>query len=164
MIQPTTTTTENPTTPTFAIQRIYTKSSLFEAAMLTTELLKTATDATIDMQAQVNTSERENDTHEAVLTLQLTAKVTGNLVWRIQFQQAGLYTLTGFEEEGRKKILNGYCMNQLYPYAVAAISAMVVQGGFPAVYLAPMNFEALYLEQKKKEEAASETEEPVTIQ
>jgi preprotein translocase subunit SecB len=103
----------------------------------------------IDMQAQVNVSDRGDDTHEAVLTLQMTAKLEGNLLWRAQLQQTGLYKLTGFNEEGLKRILNGHCMNQLYPYAAAGVSTMAMQAGFQPVYLAPMNFEVLYLEQKK---------------
>jgi preprotein translocase subunit SecB len=147
----------------FAVQRLYVKNSLFEAAPLTAETFNPKTNPVIDLQAHVNIEARENDTHEAVLTLQLTAKSEGNLVWRIQLQQAGLYTLSGFEEEARNKILNGYCMNQLYPYAAANASTMAVQGGFPPVYLAPMNFEALYLKQKKQEALAGDAMTPATV-
>jgi preprotein translocase subunit SecB len=154
------------TTPTtessLAVQRIYTKGSLFEAVAFLPELLKTASHPVIDLQAQANFSERGEDAFEAVLTLQLTAKADGNLLWRIQLQQAGLYALKGFDEEQRKHILSGYCMNQLYPYAAATASSMVVQGGFPPAYLAPMNFEALYREQQKKEKEAA-AKAPVEI-
>lgn len=141
---------------TFSVQRIYVKSSLFESAMLTSDLLTTIVTPVIDMQAQLNVAARSNDMHEAVLTLQVTAKLEGSLLWRMQLQQAGLYKLEGFQEEGIKRVLNGYCMNQLYPYAAASISAMAVQGGFPPVYLAPMNFEALYLEKEKREQEGTE--------
>jgi preprotein translocase subunit SecB len=163
MTQETTTTNHAETAEaTLAVLRIYVKSSLFEAAMLTPELLKTTTAPAIDLQAQVDVADRGNDAHEAVLTLQLTAKLAGNLLWRIQLQQAGLYTLKDFEEEGRKKVLKGYCMNQLFPYAAAKVSEMAVQGGFPPVYLAPMNFEALYTEQKTRESVNKEIDEAVT--
>ncbi len=106
------------------------------------------------MQTQVNyqAREEENDLYEAVLHIQLVAKVSGNLLWRQQIQVAGLYTVKGFAEEQIKHILNGHCMNQLYPYACAALSAATTQAGFPAMYLTPLNFDALYREQLKNEE------------
>jgi len=42
----------------------------------------------------------------------------------------------------------------LFPYARAAISQLVSQGGFPQFLLPPVNFEALY--------AANQAQPPVT--
>lgn len=135
------------------VQRIYNKSSSFEAVQMTTDILQKPPIPIIDMQAQANfyTHAGEADIYEAVLTLNLNAKVDGNILWRLQMQQAGLYIIKGFDEEQRKLILNGHCMNQLYPYANAAITATVLQAGFPPVYLNPMNFEMLYREQLRQE-------------
>lgn len=136
------------------VHRIYTKSSLFESAAMTLALLKNPPAPIIDMQTQVNYQAREDekDLYEAVLHIQLTAKLSGNLLWRQQIQVAGLYTVRGFEEEQIKHIINGHCMNQLYPYACAALSTATTQAGFPAIYLTPLNFDALYREQLKKED------------
>lgn len=140
----------------FVAHRVYLKSTLFEAVPMTLAVLKKPPAPVVDMQVFVNFSPREEEQHlyEAVLTLQLTAKIDGNLLWRQQLQQAGLYTLSGFNEEQVKQILNGYCMNQLYPYACANVSAAAVQAGFPAIYLDPMNFDVLYEEQLKRETEA----------
>jgi len=146
--------TTHPDKPKLAVQRIYTKGSLFEAVTLTPALLKsisTTAAPTIDLQVQTNYTKREDDTYEAVLTINLTAKNDGSLLWRIQLQQAGLYTLEGVDEEQLKRVLNGYCMNQLYPYAATTASMMVLQGGFPPLYLTPMNFDTLYRKQLEQE-------------
>lgn len=143
----------DPTEPRFLVERIYTKNSLFESVLWVADLLNTKTSPVIEMQVQVNATHRGHDLHEAVLTLQVTAKLDGNLVWRAEIQQAGLYKLLGFTEEGTQKLLHGYCMDQLYPYAASSISTMAMLGGFPGVYLSPMNFEAGYLAQKNQEEA-----------
>lgn len=80
------------------------------------------------------------------------------MLWQIKLQQAGLYTLQGLDEEQRKQVLNGFCMNQLYPYACANINHLVVQGGFPAINLLPMDFARLYQEQSAKEREQAKTE------
>src|SRR5262245_53198706 len=120
------------------VHRIYTKGSTFESASLNESLLKNPNNPMLEMKAQVNFGKREDDVYEAVLSMHVVAKHEGNLLWQIQLHQAGLYTLKGFTEEQIKPILNGFCANQLYPYACAEISNMVTRGGFPPVYLAPM--------------------------
>jgi len=147
-----------------AVHGIYIKNSVFEAAALTPELLKNAHQSTVDFQAQANYSGRGKDQYEAVLTIHLTAKLEGSLLWQAKIQQAGLYTIQGVEEEQCKQVVNGFCMNQLYPYACAAINHLVVQGGFPAVGLLPMDFNRLYQEQLVKEQQQAKLEkvsEPV---
>jgi preprotein translocase subunit SecB len=141
----------DPAEPSFSVERIYTKSSVFESARWAPDLLHAKTTPVMEMQVQVNATHRGHDTHEAVLTLQVTAKLDGNLLWRAEIQQAGLYKLAGFTEEGRKRLLHGYCMDQLYPYAASSVSIMAMQGGFPGVYLSPINFEARYLAPQNQE-------------
>ncbi|OIQ86093.1 protein-export protein SecB [mine drainage metagenome] len=41
------------------------------------------------------------------------------------------------------------CPNILFPYAREAVSDMVTRAGFPPVLLSPINFEALFLQQKQ---------------
>lgn len=133
--------------PQVLVHRIYVKNSLFEAAMLTPEILKSAQQGNIDFEAKGSFNERDDQQYEAVLTLNFTAKFEGSLLWRVQMQQAGLYTIKNFSEEQRNQIINGFCMNQLYPYACAMISQLVVQGGFPAPQLLPIDFSQAYQEQ-----------------
>ncbi len=143
--------------PHFSVERIFTKSSLFESAVLAMDLLHTTTSPLIEIQVQANdATPRDHAIFEAVLVLQVTAKLDGHLLWRAEIQQAGLYKLLGFTEEGTKKLLHGYCMDQLYPYAASSVSMMAMQGSFPGVYLSPMNFEARYLAQKNSEATANE--------
>lgn len=141
------------------VHRIYVKTNGFEAAAITNDLLPLLTNTQIEMQAQVNIHDRENDLKEAVLTIQLAGKLNGNFLYRLHVQQAGLYTLTGYNETERDLILNGVCINQLYPYACEAVCSMVIKAGIPAPVLAPMDFLRLYQqEQQQKSNVQVKTE------
>jgi preprotein translocase subunit SecB len=142
---------ENSLKQQLTVQKIFTKGLLFEAASLTIDIIKISADANIELQASVNMNEREDKVTEVVLALNLTAKANGNLLWRVQLQQAGFYTLQGFSDEQKKQALNGYCANQLYHYACVIINNTITQGGFASVFLAPMNFDVLYQQQLKQE-------------
>jgi len=138
------------------VHRIYTKSSSFEAANVTVPEI-TVAQPVIDLQIHANVYPQSptDNTHEVVLTLQVTAKHNGALLWQVQLQQAGRYALTGFTPENEKFILNGFCMNQLYPYACAEVSHLVNQGGFGMVHLQPIDFVQQYKEQQSKASSAS---------
>jgi len=49
------------------------------------------------------------------------------------------------------------CPNILFPFVREIIADLVTRGGFPQLLLAPVNFEALYL-QKMQQEAEQEGE------
>ena len=72
------------------VHRIYTKSSSFEAANVTVPEI-TVAQPVIDLQIHANVYPQSptDNTHEVVLTLQVTAKHNGALLWQVQLQQAG---------------------------------------------------------------------------
>jgi len=48
-----------------------------------------------------------------------------------------------------EQLLATVCPNILFPYAREAIDSLVLKGSFPALALAPVNFDALYKQQKE---------------
>jgi preprotein translocase subunit SecB len=150
-----TSTKTNPA-PELKVHRLYTKSSLFEAAnVASTELVSAQPVIDLQVHANVYPQSLTENTHEVVLSLHITAKHSDALLWRVQLQQAGRYMLTGFTLDTEKAVLNGFCMNQLYPYACAEVSHLAAQGGFGIVYLQPIDFAQQYKEQQSA--AALET-------
>jgi preprotein translocase subunit SecB len=152
----------NNNTTQLKVHRLYTKASLFEVATSGRSLLEAPPEPILDLKitANSNPQAQEKELHEAILTIEITAKHQDSLLWRVQYQHAGLYTLTGFTEEAEKRILQGFCMNQLYPYVCAEVNRLVTQGGFLPVYLNPINFEA---EQQKAAFQSEPMKNPVNI-
>jgi preprotein translocase subunit SecB len=99
-------------------------------------LLEKPVQPTVELQVNADNHPQENNIFEAMLTLQVVAKHQGGLLWRIQLQQAGIYTIKDFSKDAKKGIFNGFCINQFYPYACSEVSRLVAQGGFLPVYLA----------------------------
>jgi preprotein translocase subunit SecB len=145
------------------LHRIYTKGNSFEAAAMTLDLLQNTVQPKLELQIGVNFYKQGAELHEAVLTINATAKHQDALLWKVQLQQAGLYTLKGFNEEQLKAILIGFCMSQLYPYAALNLNQQVTQGGFSTVYLQPVNFEELLKQQLAKEKEKKNQEADVSI-
>ena len=63
-------------------------------------------------------------------------------------------------ESDLEPILATACPTILFPYARETVSDTIVRAGFPPVYLAPVNFDALYQQrlQQAKEQGAPKIE------
>jgi preprotein translocase subunit SecB len=130
------------------LQRIYTKGSSFESFGLNLSLLQNPVQPTLDLKIFSNNYPQENNLYQVILSLKIEAKHQAEVIWRIQLEQSGYYTLEGFSEEQQKDILNGFCLNQLYQYAGPIVNQMVTHAGFAPLYLQPMDFYQLYQQQK----------------
>ena len=74
----------------------------------------------------------------------------------VEIQQAGLFSIGGYEGEEFSAIVGSFCPNILFPYAREAIAAIIQKGGFPEFVLQPINFDALYM-QSRQQAAAQES-------
>ena len=70
-------------------------------------------------------------------------------------QQAAIFFVSGIEDEALRQLLSTVAPTILFPYAREAIDSLVVRGGFPALMIAPVNFDALY-RQAVAQQAADE--------
>ena len=88
----------------------------------------------------------------------VTAKVDDDTTaYLAEVQQAGIFRVSGFEEEEMHYMLGSYCSNILFPFAREVVSDLVTRGGFPQLLLAPVNFDALFAQKQEQESAGSET-------
>jgi preprotein translocase subunit SecB len=70
-------------------------------------------------------------------------------------KQAGVFVMRNLAEPEVKRSIASICPSVLFPYARAAVSQLVTQGGFPQFLLPPVNFDALYAQQGTQQQAAA---------
>ncbi|MBS0288952.1 MAG: protein-export chaperone SecB [Proteobacteria bacterium] len=141
-----------PQGPVFTIQRIYVKDVSFETPHAP-EIFKEEWKPEVNVDLQTKTNRLEETIFEVALHLTVTVKMGEKVAFLVEVHQAGIFTLKGFPQEQLSHALGSMCPNILYPYARETISDIVIRGGFPQLLLAPVNFDALYLqhlEQQKK--------------
>jgi preprotein translocase subunit SecB len=135
--------------PGFGIQRLYVKDLSFEAPS-TPEIFQTEWVPQVDFNLHTSFSKIADGAYEVVLQITVTAKLKDKTAFLIEVKQAGIFTVNGFTKEQLEPMLGSFCPNILFPYARELISATINRGSFPPLYLAPINFDALYQEQLKK--------------
>ena len=140
--------------PQFAIHRVYLKDVSFETpnspAVFSQEFKPE-----INLQLNTSVNRLEDDVFEVVLNLTVTSREGERTGFLVEVQQAGIFTLSGFDEAQKGSMLGAYCPNILFPFAREAISDLVVKGGFPQLLLAPINFDALYAQNQQQQQLDS---------
>ena len=96
--------------------------------------------------------------HEVVLTITVEAKEkdSDKTIFLVELQQAGVFDITGYEQEEMGVLIGSFCPGTLYPYAREAIAGIIQKGGFPEFVLQPINFEALYQQSLQQQQAEAE--------
>ncbi|MFT4675548.1 MAG: preprotein translocase subunit SecB, partial [Reinekea sp.] len=129
--------------PQFGVQRLYLKDVSFESPNAP-GIFRKEWKPQIKLDLNTQTRQLDTDAYEVVLTLTVSAKIEEETAFLCEVQQAGIFSIGGFPDETRDQMLGAYCPNILFPYAREAVDAAVVKGSFPALMLAPVNFDALY--------------------
>ncbi|MEK6731166.1 MAG: protein-export chaperone SecB [Pseudomonadota bacterium] len=130
------------------IQRIYTKDISFEVPG-SPEVFRQNWQPEVSIDLSVNNTKLDEQLYECVLALTVSAKMKEKTIFLAEVEQAGLFLLDGFDKEQLEHILGAFCPNILFPYVREVVSDLVIRGSFPQLNLAPVNFEALYMQQKQ---------------
>ena len=130
----------------FVIQKIFVQDASFEAPNAPAIFKEEWTpEANIDLNTDSKTLDDGN--YEVSLTVTVTAKSKDNTAFVAEVKQTGIFTITGINDDAQMgQILGAYCPSTLFPYARQTIADMVNRGGFPQLNLAPINFDALYMQ------------------
>ncbi|WP_343554845.1 protein-export chaperone SecB [Pantoea sp.] len=139
----------------FQIQRVYTKDVSYEAPNAP-QVFQKEWEPEVKLDLDTASSQLADGVFEVVLRVTVTATVGEDTAFLCEVQQAGIFTISGIEGTQMAHCLGAYCPNILFPYARECVTSLVSRGTFPQLNLAPVNFDALfmnYLQQQGEGEA-----------
>jgi len=138
--------------PSFGIEKIYVKDLSLEIPYAPQIFIeRTAPQVGIELSNASN--KLDEGVYEVVTTVTVTSKIEDKTVFLVEVAQAGIFQVRNIPDENLEVILNVTCPNIIFPYLREVVSDIVVRAGFPPVLLNPINFEALYAQQKQQPDA-----------
>lgn len=143
--------TEN-TQPQFAIQRIYLKDASFESPNAPA-VFKHPWEPQVNMDMNTRAALLDEGIYDVTLMLTVTTKIKDDVAFIAEVHQSGIFTVSGFPETSIQQMLAAYIPNILFPYARTVLDQLIVSGSYPALMLAPINFDGLY--QQRLSDAAA---------
>ena len=153
------TATEEKTDIQFSIQKVYVKDLSFETPN-SPAIFKAQWQPVVDMHVTNEANPVDDDLYEVVLSVTLTMKTNETTAYLVEVNQVGIFFINNVPEDILGRMLGTVCPNILFPFARETVSDLVTRGGFPQLLLAPVNFDALYVQQQQQ--AEQETEKSTT--
>ncbi len=139
----------------FAIQKIYTKDISFESPNTPT-IFTAGFQPQLGVDLNVKSQKLEDNVYHVMVRVTATTKVEDKTAFLCEVEQAGIFTISGFDDAQLSYILGVQCPNTLFPYAREAVSDLVTRGGFPQLLVEPVNFEAMYHNHMQQQQAQTE--------
>ena len=138
----------------FAIEKLYIKDASLESPN-SPAIFTLKWEPEINIQLTSATKQVDEKAYEVVLTITVTAKIGEKNAYLAELQQAGIFSVHGFQSTEIGALLGSYCPGVLYPYASEAVYSLISKAGFPPLYLAPINFDAMWAKQQMEQAQTS---------
>ena len=134
----------------FNIQRIYLKDLSFESPMAPAVFTNMSSSPKVGFNFESNIENISDDNHELTLTFNVKAEVENETLYLVELKQCGVFTISIDDKDVKKRFLNVHCAEIVYPYARENISNVIQKGGFPPLFLSPIDFHTIYQSELEK--------------
>jgi len=136
--------------PVFSIEKIYVKDLSLEVPNAPQVFLERETPQ-INVQLRTEGKGVNDGLFEIVLTVTVSAELPeSKTVFLVEVAQAGVFQIRNIPQDDLEPVMMVGCPNILFPYAREAVSDAITRAGFQPVVLAPVNFDALYQQQREQ--------------
>jgi len=146
--------TEQNAQPGFSIEKLYVKDASLEIPNAP-QIFTDRTQPQVNVELGNTAQKLEEGIFEASIKVTVTSKIGDKVAFLVEVTQAGIFAIRNIPEENLEMILGVTCPNILFPYAREVVSDLVTRAGFAPVLLNPINFEALFMQQKQQAENAA---------
>jgi preprotein translocase subunit SecB len=143
--------------PGFGIEKLYVKDASIEVPNAP-QIFTDRTAPQVNVELGNAAQKLDEGIFEVTIKVTVTAKIGDKIAFLVEATQAGIFAIRNVPGENLEPILAITCPNILFPYAREAVSDMVTRAGFAPVLLNPINFEALYLQQKEQVQQKQQAE------
>lgn len=128
------------------IAKLYIKDLSFESPQAP-QIFRENWRPEVKMNVAVKPKRMQDNLFEVVLELNVEAREGAEVGFIVEIEYAGLFEVQAPEGPQLDRVLKVFAPTTLFPYARQAIDQCLVQGGFPPLLLAPVNFENLMRQQ-----------------
>ncbi len=134
----------------FEIQRVYLKDVSLECPNTPSLFVNLEWKPQANLQLECENHRLDSSNFEVQITVTLTLTTGEKTAYLVEAKQAGVFTLENIPEDQLEPMLGIACPNILFPFAREVVADLVQKAGFPPHLLPPVNFEALYAQNRQR--------------
>lgn len=112
----------------------------------------------VDLQVHIAVNTVNEEVHEVTMKLTAKAQTEEGVQFSVELDYATLFGIRNVSEEQAHPFLFGEAPRLMFPFARRVIADAVRDAGFPPLVLEPIDFNALYVQQREQALAMAEGE------
>ena len=134
----------------FFVKRIFTKDLSLESPESPSIFDNIKSTPKVAFNLNTTITEINETSYDITLEITIKAETDNTVIYMVELKQAGLFIIDGADDELKDGFLNIRCPEVLFPYARETISSLIQKAGFPPIFIAPIDFNALYQQELSK--------------
>ncbi len=138
--------------PVFAVLTQYLKDLSFENPGAPRSLRAREKSPQIDININVNANPIGDDNYDVVLSLSVKANDETETLFHVELIYGGVFHLKNIPQEHVMPLVFIECPRLLFPFARQIISDATQSGGFPPLWIDPIDFAALFQKRLSEEQ------------
>ncbi|WP_019223171.1 protein-export chaperone SecB [Bartonella rattaustraliani] len=144
--------------PVFAVLTQYLKDFSFENPSAPSSLRPREKTPQIDININVNADPIGDDNYDVVLSLSVKANDDAATLFHVELVYGGVFHLKNIPQEHVMPLVFIECPRLLFPFARQIVSDATQNGGFPPLWIDPIDFAALFQKRLAEEQKESESQ------
>ena len=135
----------------FTVNRIYAKDISMESPEAPGIFNELKMQPKVGFNLKTNIVELDSTTHEITLDINVKAETDEKAIYLVELKQSGIFGIEGADEDLKNNFLNVRCPEIIFPYAMESVSTLIQKSGFPPIFFAPIDFNALHQQELAKQ-------------
>jgi preprotein translocase subunit SecB len=135
---------QDESTPSLNALAQYTKDFSFENPNAPRSLTPQEQGPQISIQVNVNAKQLAETDFEVDLTLEGDAKTADDVLFKFELTYSGVFRIRNVPQDQLHPVVMIECPRLLFPFARQMVAEAVRNGGFPPLYIDPIDFVGLY--------------------
>ena len=115
------------------------------------------TNPEININIQVHTNQNTENPEQYLVDITLKA-IKDTPLFIIDTTYTGIFELIGFNDITKEQMVNIQCPAILFPFIRRIIGEKTIDGGYPPLYLDPIDFHAIYMQKLSHQELLNNTD------
>jgi preprotein translocase subunit SecB len=139
-----------PQAQTFMVKGQYIKDLSFENPHAPQSLMASGAAPSIEVNVDLKAQKLQEDMYEMTLFTAARAVSEGNTLFLVELAYAGIFQIANIPADRIDTLILVDCPFVLFPFARRVIADVTRDGGFPPLMLDPIDFHALYVQNRAK--------------
>ena len=107
----------------------------------------------LDVSLNVGIKVLGDNFHEVTLNVENKLAGPAGVLFQLQLAYAGAFQIENVPDEIKQQLLRIQCPTLLFPFVRRLVADLTRDGGFPSLYLDPVDFGQLYMQEMAKSKA-----------